>query len=183
MPDGRPYTPEAYAYSPVRYVGESGSIPALLLYEAGGLSYVRFRVTSAWPHYDGWSKWTNVGLFTEHVVTADPHEPAVADLLGELEREAAAQQQHLANCRHRANGQGASDRGKTISKQEKGQEAPSSGIEKLPPAVELPAKQRESSKGKLNGEEFPSRKSADSEILKKYGPARTIGGLCLKDFQ
>jgi hypothetical protein len=44
-----PYTPEAYAWSPVNYVGKSGSIPAFLLYEAGGLCYVRFRVASAWP--------------------------------------------------------------------------------------------------------------------------------------
>jgi hypothetical protein len=105
MPDGMPYTPEAYAYSPVKYVSESGSMPALLLYEVGGLSYVRFRVQTAWPYYDGWSKRTTVGLFTEHVVTADPHKPAVADLLGELEREAAARRQHPLNRSHQANGQ------------------------------------------------------------------------------
>lgn len=35
---------------------------------------------------------------------------------------------------------------------------------------------------KLNGKEIPSRKSADSEILRKYGPGREIGGLCLQDF-
>ena len=73
-----PYTPEAYAYTPVNYVGESRSIPALLLYERGGLSYLRFRVQSSWPYYDGWSNWVTVGLFSEHIVTADPHEPAVA---------------------------------------------------------------------------------------------------------
>ena len=44
-----PSTPEAYAYTPVNYVGESGSIPALLLYERGGLSYVRFW-TQSWLH-------------------------------------------------------------------------------------------------------------------------------------
>jgi hypothetical protein len=102
-----PYTPETYAWSPVKYVGESGSIPALLLCEAGGLSYVRFRVASARPYYDGWSNWVTVGLFSEHVVAADSREPAVADLLGELEREAAAQRHHISNCRRQANGQGA----------------------------------------------------------------------------
>jgi hypothetical protein len=61
MPSGMPYTPEAYAWSPVKYVGRS--------------------------------KWVTVGLFIEHVVTADPHEPAVADLLGELEREATRMRQ------------------------------------------------------------------------------------------
>jgi len=78
MPAVRPYNPEAYAYSPVKYVGESGSIPALLLYEAGGLCYVRIWIDSTWHYYDGWGKWDTVGLFPEHVVTADPHEPGVA---------------------------------------------------------------------------------------------------------
>src|SRR6516225_3217797 len=50
-------------------------------------------------------------------VAADPHEPAVADLLGELEREVAAQRQHLLNRRHQANGQ-------SKPEQEKSQVAP-----------------------------------------------------------
>src|ERR1700747_3068946 len=103
-----PYTPpEGCLFSPVRYVGESGSIPALLLYERDGLSYLRFQ-TKSWPHYDGWGLWSTVGIWSEHVVTADPHEPAVADLLHELQKEAAAHQQHVSNCRHRANGHGPS---------------------------------------------------------------------------
>jgi hypothetical protein len=33
-----------------------------------------------------------------------------------------------------------------------------------------------------NGKEKALWKASDSETLKKYGPTREIGGLCLKDF-
>jgi hypothetical protein len=110
-----PYTPEAYAYTPVNYVGKSGSIPALLLYERDGLSYLRFQ-TKVWRFYDGWGLWATAGIWSEHVVRAGPDEPGIADLLGELAREAAVRQQHLSNCRPRANGQRVSDREIHISK-------------------------------------------------------------------
>lgn len=137
-----PHTPEAYAYTPVNYVGESGSIPALLLYERDGLSYLRFQ-TKSWPHYDGWGLWSTVGIWSEHVVRADPREPAVADLLKELEREVADQRQYRSNCRHRANVQW---------KQENGQGTPApktcarvpqgNGLKPRPGPAKPPARQQ-----------------------------------------
>lgn len=88
-----PYTPERYACVPVNYIGESGPIPGLLLYDRDRLAYVRFQ-TQNWPHYDGWGLWATTALHSEHVVRADPHEPAVASLLGELEREATLMRQY-----------------------------------------------------------------------------------------
>jgi hypothetical protein len=96
-----PYThSKVYAYTPVKYVGESGSIPTLLLYERDGLAYVRFW-TRCWRQYNGWSGWVTTALHSEHVVTADPHEPAVASLLGELEREAAVMRHRISEAAYR----------------------------------------------------------------------------------
>jgi hypothetical protein len=170
-----PYSPEAYAYTPVNYVGESGSIPALLLYERDGLSYLRFR-TKSWPHYDGWGLWRTVGIFSEHVVTADPHEPAVADLLQELERDTAAQQQHLSNCRHQANGQRVSNR--EISKQENGQGSPA-------PKTCAKVPQGDGVKPPLKPAKPPAtqRKArASGEAVHSLKPVRSIAGLTLADF-
>jgi hypothetical protein len=138
-----PYTPEAYALIPVKYVGESGSIPALLLYERDGLSYLRLQ-TKNWPHYDGWGLWSTVGIWSEHVVSADPHEPAVADLLQTLEREAAAMRQSLANARQRENGQSKQENGNASSHANTHPQR--NGVKPPPQPVTPPARQPESSK-------------------------------------
>ena len=181
MPNGMPYTPAAYAYSPVKYVGESGSIPALLLYEAGGLCYVRFRVRTAWPYYDGWSNWDTVGLFPEHVVAADPHEPAIADLLGELDREAAAQQQHLANCRHHGAPSGAgSGKGDTRDGQVPVRKPASAKVTRSNGAKPSPVKPASSELAKTPGGQRKTRTSGgDGHSLK---PVRSIAGLTITDF-
>ena len=162
-----PYSPEAYAYTPVKYVGESGSIPALLLYERHGLSYLRVQ-TKSWPHYDGWGLWSTVGIWSEHVVAADPHEPAVASLLGELERETALMRQY-ANDKRQTNGQSHLPK----SKQANGQGAPApkvtqgNGVKSPPPKPAKP----------------PTRKArASGEVARSLKPVRSIAGLTLADF-
>jgi hypothetical protein len=162
-----PYTPEAYAYTPVKYVAGSGSIPALLLYERDGLSYLRFQ-TKSWPHYDGWGLWTTAGIFSEHVVTADPHEPAVADLLQELEREVAAQEQH------RTNGQRASQ-----AKQENGQHA------KMGDEQHVHDKKRVTQGNGVKPAKTPARQRkarASEAAVHSLKPVRSIAGLTLTDF-
>jgi len=165
-----PSTPEAYAYTPVNYVGESGSIPALLLYERGGLSYVRFW-TQSWLHYDGWSGWVTTALHSEHVVAADPHEPAVVDLFRELEREAAAQLQHLSNRRHQANGQHAKER---VEQRVRHPEKPTEKLTATqgngvkPPPKSAPARGR--------------RARANAEDAHSLKPVRSIAGLTIADF-
>jgi hypothetical protein len=103
----------------------------------------------------------------------------VADLLGELEREAARIQQYVKS-RHQANGKGASDRGTHLSKpkQEKGQVAPApktcekvtqcTGMEPLPKPARPTARRR---KARANLQHVHSLK-----------PVRTIAGLTIADF-
>ena len=186
-----PYTPEAYAYTPVNYVGESGRIPALLLYERDGLSYLRFQ-TKNWPHYDGWGFWSTVGIFSEHVAPADPHEPAVADLLHELEKEVVAYQ-HQPSIRERVNsavvakappqinGQGATTP-KTCAKVVQG-----NGVKPVSPQPVKPARAEAVYTNKNDVNTHPVGNSArgrrasgkDARSLK---PVRSIAGLTLADF-
>ena len=156
-PDGMPSSPaERDKYA--EYFSGSGAITCLMVCRTAQLCFARFRTVDWGPDYDGFSNYVTAAIFPEHLKFCEERPQGVVNLFQAPVLEDASQHQ------------------------KNRQRAPSPRIVKLPPAAILPGRQREASKGKLNGEEFPSRKSADSEILKKYGPARTIGGLCLKDF-
>ena len=94
----------------------------------------------------------------------------MADLLGELEREVAAQRQHLLNRRHQANGQ-------SKPEQEKSQVAPTpktcakvthgNGVKPSPEPAKTPARGR--------------RARANAEDVHSLKPIRSISGLTIAE--
>jgi hypothetical protein len=175
----------------VEYFSGSGAITCRVLYRTEQLAFVQFR-TVDWPGYKDFNNYARIALFPEHLRPANPHSPGVTNFVQALASEAAAQQQHLSNCRQRTNGQGASDMGIHISKskQENGQRAPApkacakvgaghavldpekvmqrDGVKPLPKPAKTPARQ---GKARASGEDFHSLK-----------PVRSIAGLTIADF-
>src|SRR6516165_6333478 len=83
----------------LEYFAPSGAITCRVLYRMEQLVFVQFR-TVDWPGYRDFSNYARVALFSEHLRPADPQSPGVVGFTQALAREVAAQQQHLANCRH-----------------------------------------------------------------------------------
>jgi hypothetical protein len=162
-----------------------------VLYRTEQLTFVQFR-TVDWPGYKDFSNYARVALFPEHLRPANPHSPGVTNFVQALASEAAAQQQHISNCRQRTNGQGASDMGIHIpkSKQENGQRAPApKACAKVGDgnAVRDPEKVTQGNvvKPLLKPAETPARQGkarASGEDFHSLKPVRTIAGLCLADF-
>jgi len=99
-------SPTAGMASPVEdeyaeYFSGSGAITCRVLYQLGPMVYYQFR-TQDWVAfgYRDFGNYTRVALFSEHLRPADPQSPGVVGFAQALAREVAAQQQHLANCRH-----------------------------------------------------------------------------------
>ena len=85
------------------YYSPSGvAIACRVLYRTGQPAFVQFR-TVDWAGYNGFANYVTTAVFIEHLRPADPSSPGVRRFVQALEKEAATQREHLANCRHYAN--------------------------------------------------------------------------------
>src|SRR5262249_29476454 len=141
-------------------------LPGILLYTADDLGYVEFP-TETWGHYDGFGYYATCAIHIEHLVPADGKPLGTRD-------ESSKIREPLSGVRP--------------SGKPKRPEAPRSlakpvisGVKAGKNLRDLVRKVSTEHQG-LNGKEKPLWKASDSETLKKYGPAREIGGLCLKDY-
>jgi hypothetical protein len=149
------------------YFCGSGAIPCRVLYRTEQLVFVQFR-TVDWPGYKDYSNYARVALFPEHLRPADPRSPSVVGFAQAIAREVAAQQQHVSNCRHQANGPERVEHRVTHPEKptEKLTAARGNGVK--PPPKSASARQlRVRTSGK------------DGHSLK---PARSISGLTIADF-
>jgi hypothetical protein len=90
------------------YCSQSGvAIACLVIGRTEQLTFVKFR-TADWEGYDGFSNYATTALFPEHLRPANLQSPGVRNFVQALASEAAAQQHHLSDRRHQANGQGTS---------------------------------------------------------------------------
>ena len=159
--------PSEYVLQDVNYVAASGrNLPAILFYTADDLGYCQF-ATEVWDHYDGFGYYSTCAIHIEHLVPRDGKPLGTRDETGKV--------------------------------REMGSEVHPTGKPKKPQAPRSLAK-LEVSRTKtdknfpdpvrkvstehqgLNGKEKSSWKSSESVDLKKYGPAREIGGLSLRDY-
>jgi hypothetical protein len=87
------------------YCSHSGvAIACLVIGRTEQLIFVKFR-TADWEGYDGFSNYATTALFPEHLRPVDPESQSFRNFVQALEREAAAQRQHLSDRRHQTNGQ------------------------------------------------------------------------------
>ena len=158
----------------VEYFSGSGAITCRVLYRTEQLAFVQFR-TVDWPGCKDFGNYARVALFAEHLRPVDPQSPGVMNFVQAIAREVAAQQQHLANCRHHGAPSGKRDTRDglvPVHKPASAKGSRSNGAK--PPPVKLsasepiPARQR---KTRTSGE--------GSHSLK---PIRSIAGLTIADF-
>jgi hypothetical protein len=142
-----------------------------VLYRTEQLAFVQFR-TVDWPGYKDFGNYAQLALFPEHLRPADPQSPGVVGFVQALVREATAQQQHLANRGHQANGQTSAPIGAQVSHRavDDAAKAPKAtqGNGVKPPPKSAPARQR--------------RARANAEDGHSLEPVRSISGLTLVDF-
>jgi hypothetical protein len=161
------YRPAEYVLQSVNYVAANGrSLPAILLYEAGGLGYCQF-ATEAWGHYDGFGYYSTAAIHLEHLRSADGkplgtreesrkiREPLCGMQPTGTPKKPQAPLPAKSRCHH--------DNSRPVAK------APTAAKNGSTPPVNSP--ERELSKLRINGEEHRSLR-----------PVRSIAGLALADF-
>jgi hypothetical protein len=155
------YRPTEYILQDVNYVAANGrSLPAILLYAVDDLGYCQFP-TASWAHYDGFGNYSTAAIHLEHLVPRDGKPLGTRD------------ESH----QHRESVSGVQPTGKPRKPQ-----APAVAREKAGKNLRDLVREVSTEHQRLNGKEKPPRKTSDSETLKKYGPAREIGGFSLQDF-
>jgi hypothetical protein len=169
----------------VEYFSGSGAITCRVLCQLGPMVYCQFR-TADWPGYRAPGLYSRVALFPEHLRPADPSSPGVVAWVQMLERQRAAQEQHLADWTRQRNGQTSAKISAQVAPEKRSGPAgpdlsphrarddvtkalPATNGNRLKPSPKsLPARGR---KAKANGE--------DGHSLK---PVRSIAGLTIADF-
>jgi hypothetical protein len=167
------YRPAEYVLQSVNYVAANGrSLPAILLYAVDDLGYCQF-ATEAWGHYDGFGYYSTAAIHLEHLRPADGKPLGTRDESRKIREPLFGVQ---------PTGTPKKPQTSPVPPAPPLQAKPAVSRPKAPKNLRDLVRKVSTEHQGLNGKEKPLWKASDSETLKKYWPAREIGGLCLRDY-